>query len=83
MGGASHQTRLRLFCARFGVTPQDLCPHADEPSPAGTRCGWCRGFHNGFHPVRVEDATEALRSPCDYLAEVRARETACLPGFES
>ncbi len=60
-----------------------VCPHAEEPSPAGTRCGWCRGVHNGFRPVRVEDATDVLRSPCDYLAEVRAREAAVLPGAEA
>ncbi len=73
------QTRLRMFCARFGVTPNDICPQGETPVE---RCSWCRGGHGGFRPIHVEDATEVLRSPCDWLSEVRAREAACLPGTE-
>ena len=73
------QVKLARFCARFSIAPSDICPHGGDTSPLGTRCGWCRGTHNGFHPVHVEDLSEVLRSPCDYLAEVRAREAAVLP----
>lgn len=73
------QVKLARFCARFSITPSDICPHREEATPVGSRCGWCRGSHGGFHPIHVEDLREVLRSPCDYLSEVRARETACLP----
>ena len=76
------QTKLRLFCARFSITPADLCPHRAEVSNAGTRCSWCRGTHGVFRPIHVEDLSEVLSSPCDWLAEVRARGDACLPGTE-
>jgi hypothetical protein len=84
------QTHLRMFCARYGVTPQDLCPHAEDPSawvvapgtPRDRQCSWCHSWHR-WTPIHVEDATEVLASPCDYIAEVRAREAACLPTFES
>ena len=73
------QTRCARFCARFSVSPRDICPHAGEPSPVGARCGWCRAVHNGFHPVHVDDVSEVLASPMDWLSEVRAREAAVLP----
>ena len=76
------QTRCARFCARFSVSPRDICPHAGEPSPVGARCGWCRAVHNGFHPVHVDDASEVLASPMDWLSEVRAREAAVLPVSE-
>ena len=52
------QTKQRLFCARFGITPQDLCPHAETNgarivhpgSPRDGLCGWCHGRH-GSGPV--------------------------------
>lgn len=50
-------------------------------SPRDGMCGWCSGRH-GWQPIHVSDVTEVLRSPCDYLSEVRAREAACLPGTE-
>jgi hypothetical protein len=76
------QGKLARFCARFSITPADICPHQAEVSPAGTRCSWCRGSHGAFRPIRVEDVTGVLSSPCDPLAEVRAREAAILPGAE-
>ncbi len=83
------QTRLRMFCARFGVTPQDLCPHAETDgarivhpgSPRDGMCGWCSGRH-GWQPIHVDDVREVLATPYDWMAEVRAREAACLPGTE-
>lgn len=74
------QTRQRMFCARFSIRPVEICPHQDDPSPVGSRCWWCRGVHNGFRHIRVDDETEVHRSPCDWLAEVRARDAAVLPG---
>ena len=73
------QTRCARFCAQFSVSTRDICPHAGEPSPVGARCGWCRAVHNGFHPVHVDDVSEVLASPMDWLSEVRAREAAVLP----
>ncbi len=77
------QTKQRLFCARYSITPADICPHREDPSPVGTCCGWCRGSHMAFRPIHVEDLAEVLASPCDWLAEVRAREAACLPRAEA
>ena len=83
------QTKQRLFCARFGITPQDLCPHAETDderivhpgSPRDGMCGWCHGRH-GWQPIHVDDVQEVLASPYDRLSEVRAREAACLSGSE-
>lgn len=83
------QTKQRLFCARFGITPQNLCPHADTDgarivhpgSPRDGMCAWCSGRH-GWKPIHVADAHEVLSSPMDWMSEVRAREAACLPGSE-
>ncbi len=82
-------TKQRLFCARFGITPQDLCTHAETDgtrivhpgSPRDGMCGWCHGRH-GWQPIDVADAQEVLRSPMDWMWEVRAREAAVLPGPE-
>ncbi|MDE1819978.1 MAG: hypothetical protein KGJ23_11415 [Euryarchaeota archaeon] len=76
------QTRLRLFCARFSVTPVDICPRREDVFPAGARCGWCRGTHGAFRPIHVEDLQEVLSSPADWMSEVRAREVAVLPGSD-
>lgn len=84
------QTRLRMFCARFGVTPQDLCPHAETDgarivhpgSPRNGMCGWCSGRH-GWQPIHVADVQEVVASPLDWMSEVRAREDACLPGTDA
>ena len=73
------QTRLRMFCARFAITPADICPMSESVIE---RCSWCRGRHGVFHPIHVEDVNEVLSSPADWLSEVRAREAACLPGME-
>ena len=80
------QTKQRLFCARFGITPQDLCPHAETDgarivhpgSPRDGMCGWCHGRH-GWQPIHVDDVQEVLASPYDRLGEVRARAAAFLP----
>ncbi len=74
------QTKLRLFCARFSITPSDICPMSESVTE---RCSWCRGRHGVFTPVHVDDVSEVLTSPCDYLAEVRAREAAVLPSSEA
>ncbi len=76
------QTRLRMFCARFSVMPVDICPYAGESTPVGSRCGWCRGVHGAFRPIHVDDLSEVLTSPADWLSEIRAREAAVLPGPE-
>ena len=83
------QTRLRMFCARFGITPRDLCPHAESDgarivhpgSPRDGMCGWCHGPH-GWQPIHVDDPVEVLATPFDWMAEVRAREAAYLPVSE-
>jgi hypothetical protein len=84
------QSRLRMFCARFGVTPQDLCPHAETDgarivhpgSPRDGMCGWCAGRH-GWKPVHVDDPVDVLSGPHDWRAEVEARASAVLPGSEA
>ena len=84
------QTKQRLFCARFGITAQDLCPHAETDdarvvhpgSPRDGMCGWCSGRH-GWQPIHVADVEEALRSPCDWRSEMEARASAVLPGSEA
>lgn len=73
------RTRLRLFCARFGVAPADICPHPTNPSSATTRCTCCHESHGAFRPIHVEDIREVLASPCDWIREVRAREEATFP----
>ena len=83
------QNRLRMLCARFGVTPQDLCPHAETDgarivhpgSPRDGMCGRCHRRH-GWQPIHVADAEEVLAAPYDWMSEVRAREAAVFPGSE-
>ena len=74
------QVKLARFCARVSITPSDICPMSDS---ATERCSWCRGSHGAFRRIHVEDLSEVLGSPCDYLSEVRAREAAYLPGSEA
>jgi hypothetical protein len=84
------QTRLRMFCARFGVTPQDLCAHAQTDgarivhpgSPRDGMCGWCSARH-GWQPIHMDDPVEVLGGPHDWRAEVEARASAVLPVSET
>ena len=81
------QTRLRMFCARFGVTPQEICPHAEDlsarvvapGSPRDGMCTWCSGWHGWKPREEVADVAEVIGAPYDWLSEVRARELAALP----
>ncbi len=85
------QTRLRMLCARFGVTAQGFCPHAESNwarvaapgTPRDGMCAYCHGWH-GWNPRdAVEDVMEVLGTPAYWMSEVRAREAACLPGTEA
>ena len=68
--------RLR---ARFSVSTRDVCPHAGAPSPVGAGCRWCRAVHNGFHAEYVDNLSEVIAGPMDWLLEEREREAAALP----
>ncbi|MDE1822557.1 MAG: hypothetical protein KGJ23_16030 [Euryarchaeota archaeon] len=112
-GGGGHQTRCAMFCARYGVTAPDICPHAEDsdlPAPATGQvlprdgachpplglsarvvapgsprdgmCTWCHTWHGWTRPVDVADVEEVLATPADWMAEVRAREVAALPGSD-
>ncbi len=81
------QTRCVMFCARFGVTPADICPYVEDLSarvvapgtPRDGMCAWCHTWHGWTRPTDVADVEEVLATPADWLSEVRAREVAVLP----
>ena len=85
------QTRCVMFCARFGVTPADICPHVEDLSarvvapgtPRDGMCAWCHTWHGWTRPADVADVQEVLATPADWMSEVRAREVAVLPGSDS
>ena len=85
---ARDQTKLVRFCAVHHVTPDELCPHAGDNAgairapgtPRDGMCGYCHGWHAWARPVNVADVEEVLATPADWMAEVRAREAASLPG---
>ena len=84
------QTRCVMFCARFGVTPADICPHVEDLSarvvapgtPRDGMCAWCHTWHGWTRPADVADVQEVLATPADWMSEVRAREVAVLPGSD-
>lgn len=84
------QTRCAMFCARYGVSPADICPYVEDLSarvvaPGSLRdgmCTWCHTWHGWNRPVDVADVEEVMATPADWLSEVRAREAAVLPGSE-
>lgn len=81
------QTKLTLFCARFGIAPSEICPCQEDLSarvvapgtPRDGMCVWCHSWHGWKPRGEVEDLQEVLVSPYDRLSEVRAREAAVLP----
>ncbi len=87
---ARDQTKLTLFCAVHHVTPDELCPHAEDNAgvirapgtPRDGMCAYCHGWHTWARPVDVADVEEVLAATADWLSEVRAREVAVLPGSE-
>ena len=79
-----------MFCARYGVTPADICPYVEDisarvrapGSPRDGLCTWCDTWHGWSRPGEVADVEEVIASPMDWLSEFRAREVAVLPGLE-
>jgi hypothetical protein len=69
---ARDQTKLVRFCAVHHVTPQELCPFAENnwariSAPGTARdgmCGYCHGWH-AWQAIHVEDVQEVLASPYD------------------